>query len=133
MAGHASEREMKLRRRVNKERKRLEGLLSRAGMPAEVMELHGPTLDNIAWMKEKLDDTRAAIKTADVAITYDNGGGQKGIRKNPAFEAYESLWKAYVSGLSLIASALPETEARPEPALKPENVLEMLKARRSSA
>lgn len=132
MAGHASEKERKFKLRVSKERKRLESLMKRAGMPAQAMEIHGPTLDNLAWLKEKLTDARAEIGSADFVVEYNNGK-QWFTHKNPALDAYEGLWKAYLSGFAVISDALPEGEAAPDPKLSPENVLELVKARRAGA
>ncbi len=132
MAGHASEKERKFKLRVSKERKRLESLMRRAGMPAEAMELHGPTLDNLAWLKEKLSDARVEIGSSEFVVEYNNGK-QWFTHKNPALDAYEGLWKAYLSGFAVISAALPEGKMEPDPKLNPENVLELVRARRSSA
>lgn len=40
-------------------------------------------------------------------MEYDNGGGQTGVRENPAFRAYEALWKTYLSGLDALLKQLP--------------------------
>lgn len=132
MAGHASEKERKFKLRVSKERKRLDGLVRRAGMTAEAMELHGPTLDNLAWLKEKLSDARVEIGASEFTVEYNNGK-QWFTHKNPALDAYEGLWKAYLSGFAVISDALPEGELAPDPKLNPENVLELVRARRAGA
>ena len=54
---------------------------------------------NLDFMRAKLEETRAALVDADIVIPYDNGGGQSGIRRNPAFDAYEALLKAYIAAL----------------------------------
>lgn len=93
-----------------------------------------PIIDNVAWMKVKLEDTREEIKDAPVTIEYDNGGGQTGVRENPMFKGYESLWRSYVSGLGKIMDALPDkadidlmdTEHNPK------TVLEMVRSKHSA-
>lgn len=54
---------------------------------------------NLDFMRGKLEESRAGMADADIVIPYDNGGGQIGIRRNPAFDAYESLMKTYLSTL----------------------------------
>lgn len=71
-----------------------------------------PVIENTAWMKVKLDNTREEIESSGVVIEYDNGGGQKGIKENPAFKGYESLWKSYLSGMGRILSAVSDEKAR---------------------
>ena len=63
---------------------------------------------NVSWMKSKLDDARTAIGEDGITVEYDNGGGQTGVRENPAFRAYEALWKTYLSGLDALLKLLPE-------------------------
>lgn len=88
--------------------------------------LHG-VIENVAWMKVKLEDTREKIKHLDVAIPYDNGGGQTGIRENPLFKGYEQLWKSYMSGMGRILDLLPDEEIEPEQdEMKPKSVLELV-------
>jgi len=92
---------------VNKERKRLKGLLEQAGVPQSQQEALEPVIDNLAWQRVKLDETRNAIKESKVAIAYDNGGGQKGIRENPLYKGYVTLWRAYMVGFEKFTSYLP--------------------------
>ena len=42
------------------------------------------------WIVEKLEKHREGIADQPMVMPYDNGGGQKGIRKNPAYEIYNS-------------------------------------------
>lgn len=70
---------------------------------------------NIIFMEEKLDQARNLIGTTSVAIQYDNGGGQKGIRENPAFKGYGALLKSYMSAideLEKITGSQAEREAK---------------------
>lgn len=98
--------------RAVKEKERLTTLLLDCGISDVRMDALEPVIENTAWMKVKLDDAREAIKGSSVAIPYDNGGGQKGIRENPLFKGYSSLWKTYLSGMSLIMDALPPEVAQ---------------------
>ena len=55
------------------------------------------------FMRSKLEETRKALKGQSVVIPYDNGGGQVGIRANPAFAEYERLGRAYHATLRALA------------------------------
>ena len=88
-------------------------------------------IENTAWMRVKLDDTRESIKGSGVAIPYNNGGGQKGIRENPLFKGYQSLWKSYMSGMETIIACLPKDDGKalenaPE---SPKTVLELVRTK----
>lgn len=61
---------------------------------------------NVLWMELKLADARKAIGKSSVAIPYDNGGGQRGIRKNPAFDGYNSLMSSYTKALKQLCEML---------------------------
>ena len=91
---------------------RLRDLLIECGVPDVRREALEPVIQNVGWMRNKLDEAREAIKGSSVAIPYDNGGGQKGIRENPLFKGYSSLWKTYLSGMSLILDSLPPEVAQ---------------------
>ncbi|MBQ9020583.1 MAG: hypothetical protein IJ113_01010 [Eggerthellaceae bacterium] len=54
---------------------------------------------DLEFMRCKLEESRRALENADIVIPYDNGGGQMGIRRNPAFDAYEALLKSFVAAL----------------------------------
>ncbi len=73
-----------------------------------------PYADELAaeleWQAGKLKEARAMIKGASVVIAYDNGGGQTGIRKNPAFEAYAQLFGAFVRGMTALDAILEGAE-----------------------
>ena len=62
--------------------------------------------ENILFMRRKLRETRRGLETQPVVIPYDNGGGQTGIRKNPAFDEYRDLMKAYQSALLCLRQML---------------------------
>lgn len=65
---------------------------------------------NVIFMAEKLRETRTGLANASVVIQYDNGGGQKGIRRNPAFDGYNALVKTYVAALSELRSILDDQD-----------------------
>ena len=115
---------------AEEENNRILDLLNKSGMKEARIEALRPVVENVAWMKVKLDDTREKIKTSSVVVPYDNGGGQTGIRENPLYKGYESLWKSYMTGMSKILEAFPAEEGKKEvEAQKPATVLEMVRGR----
>ena len=104
--------ENELRQKADEEKNRIVGILTEAGISKRRMQMLGPVIDNVSWMKAKLDDSRTLIKNSNIVVPYDNGGGQRGIRENPAFKGYESLWKAYMHGMNRILDTLPPEEIR---------------------
>ncbi len=121
--------------RASAERLRLLRLLN--SVPDSRRKLLESIVENVAWMRVKLDAARDEIADTSIVTTYDNGGNQKGIHENPAFRGYESLWKAYMQGMDKILNALPAEERRgrtntsepdAEPA-KPQTVLELVRAK----
>lgn len=119
-----------LKERAKQEKKRILAILTDADISKRRIEMLTPVIENVAWICAKLEDARELIKSSNVAIPYDNGGGQKGIRENPAFKGYESLWKAYMQGMNRILDTLPaeNIEAVVEGA-KPQTVLDAIRAK----
>lgn len=64
----------------------------------------------VIWQAARLAEARALIKNAPIVIAYDNGGGQKGIRKNPGYEAYAQLFNAFVRGMQALDGILDGAE-----------------------
>lgn len=118
-----------IKAKAKKEERRIKDLLSGSGVSANKMKLLEPIILNTAWMKAKLDDARDAIKNSNIVISYDNGGGQKGLRENPLFKGYESLWRSYMAGMSRIIDSLPEEAAHDleEEAEQPKTMLELIR------
>lgn len=120
--------DVEIKARAEEEQNRLTKILKSANVSERRMMILSPVIVNTAWMKAKLDDARDAIKNSQIAISYDNGGGQKGIRENPLFKGYESLWRSYIQGVDRILSALPDEVANEYDggADKPKTVLELI-------
>lgn len=115
----------------NLESERLKSILSDAGISDKRINALEPIIENTAWMKVKLDETRELIKTSNVVIPYDNGGGQKGLRENPLFKGYESLWKSYMSGMGRILDCFPSERIEKEAEIveSPKTVLELVRSK----
>ena len=121
-----------LKARADEEKKRIIGILVEAGISKRRMDMLAPVIENVSWMRAKLDDSRDLIKNSNIVMPYDNGGGQRGIRENPAFKGYEALWKAYMQGMNRILDTLPpeEIQAVVDDA-KPQTVLDTMRAKYS--
>lgn len=121
--------EKEIKARAEEEQRRIYELLSEVGISEKRMKLLEPIILNTAWMKAKLDDTREAIKGTNVVIPYDNGGGQKGLRENPLFKGYESLFRSYMAGMGKILDALPQEviEQSVAEVEKPATMLELVR------
>jgi hypothetical protein len=65
------------------------------GLTGEVEPMVRELAENVAFMHDKLESTRRSLDGEAVVVPYDNGGGQMGIRRNPAFEMYCSLLTQY--------------------------------------
>lgn len=123
--------DIELKERAEEEQNRILDLLSEIGISERRRKMMEPIILNTAWMKAKLDDAREAIKHSNIVISYDNGGGQKGIRENPLFKGYESLWKSYMQGMSKILDCLPQEacEIKAIEMEKPKTMLELVRNR----
>lgn len=102
-------------------------LLIQSGVPKEKIKALKTVIKNVEWMEEKLTDSMELIADSSVAIPYDNGGGQSGIRENPLFKGYESLFKSYMSGLCKILECLPSGVVEQVEQEKPKSVLELVR------
>lgn len=121
-----------LKARASEEKKRIIAILKDAGISKKRMEMLKPVIENVAWMRAKLDDSRDLIKNSNIVMPYDNGGGQKGIRENPAFKGYESLWKAYMQGMNRILDTLPPEQIQAATDdIRPQTVLDSIRAKHS--
>lgn len=100
-------------------------------MPEERRKLLQPVIENVGWMKERLDAIRDEIGEDSAVIEYNNGGGQSGIRVNPLYKEYESMWTAYSKGISIILSESHAKKEEVKNAEPPKTVLEILRAKKA--
>ena len=114
--------------RATEEKNRITTILNDAGISERRMQTLAPIIENVSWMRAKLDDSRQLIKNSNIVIPYDNGGGQKGVRENPAYKGYEALWKSYMQGMNRILDTLPAEEFATitEDDAKPQSVLSLV-------
>lgn len=52
--------------------------------------------EQVAFMACKLEQEKEILDKQHVVIEYDNGGGQKGVRRNPMFDGYNALMATYI-------------------------------------
>ena len=81
--------------------------LRKSGCDEERLKILMPSIDNLVWLEQKMEQGRALIASSAIVIPYDNGGGQKGVRKNPAFEAIHRMTASYNACLKAIVDAIP--------------------------
>lgn len=119
---------------VLSEIERITNLLKDFGLSENRIKILEPVIENTAFMKMKLDEAKDLLDRSSIVISYDNGGGQKGIRENPIFKGYESLWKSYMQGMKQIIDSIPEehAEAKEKEMEKPRTMLEVVRARKQA-
>ena len=65
--------------------------------------------ENVLFMADRLKETMKDIGEQPITVEYDNGGGQKGTRKNPIYEAYTSLFNQFNAGLKRLDDILADS------------------------
>lgn len=117
--------------RYKKELNRINKLLKNASVDEKKHKLMQAVIENTAWIKVKLDIAREEIQEESITVEYDNGGNQKGIRENPKYKGYKSLWASYMGGMSAILNLLPEDKAKEEKkkAIETKTMLEIVRSK----
>lgn len=82
-----------------------------AGVPDSVRPYALELAENVIFMGGKLEDTRRGLANQQVVIAYDNGGGQKGIRKNPIFDGYNQLMANFRKTAEQLCAIIKESGA----------------------
>lgn len=77
-----------------------------ASLPAATRDRAVELAENVLWMELKLADARKVIGRSSVAIPYDNGGGQRGVRRNPAYDGYNTLMASYTKAVRQLTDML---------------------------
>lgn len=119
---------------VRREQRKIIRELKKSKIPDTQLKILEPVIMNTAWMRVRLDTARREMEEAKIVVEYDNGGGQKGLRENPIFKAYEALWKSFMLGMGRILDAIPE-EKQEELAgkmdeVRPQTVLDKIREKR---
>ena len=56
--------------------------------------------EQLKLIRERLIEEGGHIPEESLVVEYDNGGGQRGIRENPFYPAYEKLLMSYTKTLA---------------------------------
>lgn len=62
--------------------------------------------ESVLFMARKLEETQKIIEDEPLVIEYDNGGGQKGIRENPQYVAFEHLQSTYIKSFRQLSEII---------------------------
>lgn len=79
-----------------------------AGLPDSIKPDALELARDVEFMRGKLEETRKGLAKQQVVIAYDNGGGQTGIRENPAFKGYHQLLASYRKSVETLAAIFKE-------------------------
>lgn len=93
--------------RVQSELRRLHDI-TRGQIPDDQRKIALPLMSNLAFLKVKLDEARTELMNESIYTTYDNGGGQSGIREHPGFSAYNKLLTTYSRCCRQLSSMMPK-------------------------
>lgn len=85
--------------------------------------------ENILFMRRRLKETRIGLEGQPVVIPYDNGGGQTGIRANPAYGEYEKLLKTYQSAIMCLRHVLGIEQQQQPAEQKPKSNLSSMRSK----
>lgn len=117
-------------KKIKKEKNSLKRILRDAGISPERQKALLPLIDNVAFMKNRLDEARDDLISEPLTEEYTNGKDQGGVKESSKFKAYENLWRAYMQGMAVILDQVPKKQQMtPEQATKPQTVLELIQNR----
>lgn len=86
---------------------RLKRTLKAVGMSAEELAASAELIQNVGFIEDRLFNARIDMADEPLVVAYDNGGGQAGVRKNPAYEVYAKLYASYIAGIKTLLERLP--------------------------
>lgn len=78
------------------------------GVPENLRPYATELAENVIFQCAKLSETREAMakNKQQLVVAYDNGGGQRGIRRNPIYDAYNQLMANYRKSLAQLTELL---------------------------
>lgn len=83
-----------------------------AGMPENKKKLNNGLFQNAAYMKIKLKELQEEIDSSGMTDMWEGGGGQKGLRKSPAADLYNTTVKNYLAIIKHLTESLPDNSER---------------------
>lgn len=86
--------------------------LREMGCDEQRMRIAAQLVEQVVWLEQKLDSAREEVGNQPMVVAYDNGGGQVGTRKNPAYETMMKLTSTYNATIRALvdACAAPKDE-----------------------
>ena len=122
---------------VKREIRRITRELKKGKISDYNLKILEPVIANSAWMRVRLDEARKQMEDCRLVVEYDNGGGQRGLRENPSFKAYEALWKSFMLGMNRILDAVPENKqeeiSKKINEVRPETVLDKIRDKKRNS
>jgi len=79
-----------------------------ATMPDNKKRLNNGLFENAAYMKVKLKELQEEIDRSGLTDMWYGGGDQKGLRKSPAADLYNTTVKNYLAIIKHLTDCLPE-------------------------
>ena len=101
-AGDSAKRKKAIAKEQRKLMKMFEPLLS-----AEDFKTAAGMIENVAFMRVSLTEIRTSIEENGYVESYDNGGGQKGLKDSTYLRSYNNLMKTYNTTMKLLLSIVP--------------------------
>lgn len=95
--------------RINRERERLEKMF--AELDEKRRDTAQSLLENAAFMTVTLADLRKTITEKGVVSEYQNGENQRGTKKSPEVEVYNTMIKNYTAIIKTLCDMLPAENA----------------------
>lgn len=92
--------------KINKEKKRLNEIFKT--METARLKLVESLLNDAAFMRITIEETREIINRDGVIEEYQNGANQKGIKKSAAVEVYDKMVNTYSKIVKQLCDLLPE-------------------------
>lgn len=110
-AGTSGRRDIEHRKKLVQAELRKLRDITKDSIPDDKRKVVMPLLANLAFLKVKLDESRADLLGEKIYTEYDNGGGQTGIREHPGFSAYNKLLTTYARAIKQLADMMPSGSA----------------------
>lgn len=95
--------------RIKREREKLEKIF--AELDENRRNTAASLVENAAFMAVTLADLREIIAREGVVSEYQNGENQKGTKKSPEVEVYNTMVKNYTSIIKTLCDMLPQANA----------------------
>lgn len=99
---------------------RIKKTLAALGMGEDDLAYHSELIASVGWLEDRLYNARLDLGDAPLTVEYDNGGGQRGVRKNPAFDAFLDAYRQYMQGIRGLLARLPEPVSAGEGVAQPD-------------